>query len=117
MARPVQCLGVMAKTNIRNLSGEIALYGARSCGFDYLATSAAGFTAGSQRGETMRYESITECVWRAVADLRDAGLAGDAEIMIHDIGGERAARVHLDSVPSYGAIVWNAGLVTYTVSL
>ncbi len=80
---------------------EICMYGTRAHGFDYLARHAGGFTAGSwdSRG-AMRFDSATILVWRAVDELREAGLVG--LVAIHTPDGERTAIVDLANVPAFG---------------
>lgn len=89
------------------LSADICFYGTSRVGFDYLSTTAAGFTADSQPDPTrQRFDSATVALFKAIDGLRAAGLAGNALVAVYAPGGERYAVVRIDSCPAWGSLPW-----------
>jgi len=102
------------------ITAEICLYGCRSAGFDYLARTQGDdgrpvFTAHSQPDPTrLRYESPTECIFRAQRELVDAGARGT--VAVYAPGGERVAYVELGAATYFGSMPWQAAPV-YTLKV
>jgi hypothetical protein len=95
--------------NQANIVAEVCLYGARHVGFDYLACSSSGlytrFTPNSQPDPTrLRYESLTDCIFRAQRELIEIGLSGT--VAVYEPGGERVAYVDLGACTYFGSMPW-----------
>jgi hypothetical protein len=105
----------------KNVVAEICLYGARRAGFDYLAcylhAATSRFTPNSQPDPTkLRYELLTDCIFRAQRELIDAGLSGTVAVFAPD--GERFAHVELGECTYFGSMPWQpAPVVTISAEV
>lgn len=101
-------------------AAEICLYGSRSAGFDFLATTPADgevrFTADGMKADgRLRFDSLTEAVWTAVDAIRGAGVAAGT-VAIYAPSGEHVALADLRHVPAFGDLKWQAAPV-YRLSI
>lgn len=98
-------------------AAEICFYGNRDSGFDFLALTAAGFTAESQPSpEVLRFDSITDAFFRAVKSLEAADVGPDTEVAVFMPGGDRMARFVLAEPPMGVGSLKTEPAPVYTIS-
>lgn len=87
---------------------EIALYGNREIGFDFLATPDCGasFVAGGwDPASAPRYQLSTQALWAAQDALVAAGYDG-ADVAICAPSGRLVSHARIGSIPSFGSLAW-----------
>jgi len=102
----------MSKTTVKTF--EIALYGNRQAGFDFLADEPLAdgdvrFFEGSQPSpEVLRFGTATEALWSGLRTLQDGGAEDGSRVVVYQDGaaGPRSAILTLGDFPYFGSITW-----------
>ena len=100
----------MARKNEKKVVATIALYGTSARGAGYIARAADGRMFGD--GEPKEARAMTEALWLAGLELRDAGIgAGLVEVTIDVNGRPLMAVADLGCLPYFGDLSWGPGRV------